>query len=69
MLFDALKSSDYLAFLPSRLFTDRADRLKMLHIDVDSQQFDVVANWHPRMNGDAQHKWLHAQFVDVADQG
>jgi DNA-binding transcriptional LysR family regulator len=69
MLFDALDSSDYLAFIPSRLFSGRADRLKRLSVDVDPRPFDVVANWHSRMNGDARHKWLRGQLFETARQG
>jgi DNA-binding transcriptional LysR family regulator len=69
MLFDALDSSDYLAFIPARLFSGRAKWLKKLSVDIDPRPFDVVANWHSRMNGDARHKWLRVQLIDSARQG
>jgi DNA-binding transcriptional LysR family regulator len=68
MLFDALDSGDYLAFIPERLFSGRSKRLKKLSVDVDPRPFDIVANWHPRMNGDARHKWLRGELFATTRQ-
>jgi DNA-binding transcriptional LysR family regulator len=66
MLFDALESSDYLAFIPERLFNNRSERFKLLTVEIDAPPIEIVANWHPRMNRDARHQWLRKQLVDVS---
>ena len=68
LLFEALCIDDYVAFIPSRLFPGRADQLKILQVDAGSRPFVIVANWHSRMNGDARHKWLRNQLVEIARQ-
>lgn len=65
MLFDLLENNDYIAFIPSRLYRDRSDRLKVLEIDFKTPRIEFVANWHSRMNGDQRHKWLRDQIVKV----
>lgn len=65
MLFETLTSGDYLSFMPERLFLDRVDTLKMLSVDIGARPIEVLANWHPRVTGDARHRWLRGQLVDL----
>jgi DNA-binding transcriptional LysR family regulator len=58
MLFDILDSDDFVAFMPERVVRDRRASLKILETNLATPLIEVFANWHPRVSGDARHKWL-----------
>jgi DNA-binding transcriptional LysR family regulator len=66
ILFDILDSDDFIAFVPERVLRRRRPSLKVFETDVAMPAIEVVANWHPRTSGDAQHKWLRQLVVEVA---
>ena len=66
VLFDMLDSDDFIAFVPERLLRKRRSGLKVFETNAEMPTIEVVANWHPRVSGDAQHKWLRELLVKVA---
>jgi DNA-binding transcriptional LysR family regulator len=66
ILFDLLASDDFIAFVPERLVRMRGSSLRIFETGMTMPTIDVVANWHPRVNSDAQHKWLRELLVRVA---
>lgn len=65
LLFDVLDSDDFIAFVPEGLLRKQTT-LKVLKPDLALPAVDVLASWHPRQNGDAQHKWLRELLVKVS---
>ena len=68
MLFDLLGTDDFLAFVPEQLVRNRDHDLKVFDVEVTLPLFDIVANWHPRVSGDARHNWLRDFVVEVAKE-
>ena len=58
LLLEVLQFGDFFAFVPERLLQKPRSDLKTFHTDLAIPPLEVVANWHPRAAGDAQHKWL-----------
>lgn len=67
MLFDILASDDFVAFMPERVVRDRRADLKTFETNLPTPIIEVFAGWHPRVGGDAQHKWLRELAVKVAN--
>jgi DNA-binding transcriptional LysR family regulator len=65
-LFDILVSDDFMAFVPEGLLRKRGSDLKIFETDLALPAIEVLASWHPRLNGDAQHKWLRELLIKVA---
>jgi DNA-binding transcriptional LysR family regulator len=63
LLFDILASDDFIAFAPEGLLRKRKSVLKVLEPNLILPTVDVLASWHPRQDGDAQHKWLRELLV------
>jgi DNA-binding transcriptional LysR family regulator len=66
LLFDILNSDDFIAFVPAGLLRKRRSDLKVFETNLALPAIEVLASWHPRLNGDAQHKWLIELLVKVA---
>jgi DNA-binding transcriptional LysR family regulator len=66
LMFDILGRDDFLAFVPEALLRERKSEVKIFKIDLTVPPVEVLAGWHPRLNGDAQHKWLRELLVKVA---
>jgi len=66
-LFDILGSGDFIAFVPEGLLRKRRSDLRIFETDLALPAIEVLASWHPRLNGDAQHKWLRDLLVKVAN--
>ena len=66
MLFDLLEGDDFVAFMPERVVQVRRAALKTFETNVATPPIEVLANWHPRVSGDARHKWLRELVVKVA---
>lgn len=66
LLFDILGSDDFIAFVPSGLLRKRRSDLRVFDTTLALPAIEVLASWHPRLNGDAQHKWLRELLVKVA---
>jgi DNA-binding transcriptional LysR family regulator len=66
LLFDILGSDDFIAFVPEGLLRKRRSDLKVFEINLPLPAIEVLATWHPRLNEDAQHKWLRELLVKVA---
>jgi DNA-binding transcriptional LysR family regulator len=66
VLLQVLQFGDFFAFVPERLLPKkRQSDLKIFQTDLTIPQFEVVANWHPRVAEDAQHKWLRELLAEV----
>lgn len=65
LLFDILGSDDFIAFVPEGLLRKRKSDLRVFDTALALPPLEVVASWHPRLNGDAQHKWLRQLLVEV----
>ena len=66
MLFEILRSGDFLAFVPERLLHKRRSEIRLFETGMNPPEFDVVATWHPRVSADLQHKGLRELLVEVA---
>jgi DNA-binding transcriptional LysR family regulator len=66
LLFDILGSDDFIAFVPAGLLRKRTLDLKVFDTTLTLPAIEVLASWHPRLTGDAQHKWLRELLVKVA---
>jgi DNA-binding transcriptional LysR family regulator len=67
VLLEVLQFGDFFAFVPERLLERRRSDLKTFETDLVIPPLEVIANWHPRAAGDAQHKWLRALLVEVLE--
>jgi hypothetical protein len=66
LLFDILGSDDFIAFVPAGLLRKRRSDLKVFETNSVLPVSEVLASWHPRLNGDAQHRWVRELLVKVA---
>jgi DNA-binding transcriptional LysR family regulator len=65
LLVDILGSDDFIAFVPERILRGRRSNLRVFETDLALPAIEILASWHPRLNGDAQHKWLRELLVKV----
>lgn len=65
ILFELLQSDDFITFVPERLLLNRRSALKLFDIGLAIPPLEVMATWHPRVSGDARHKWLRETLVKV----
>jgi DNA-binding transcriptional LysR family regulator len=65
VLLEVLRSGDFFAFVPERFLQTRRSDLKTFQTDLPIPPLEVIANWHPRAAGDAQHRWLRNLLVEV----
>ena len=65
LMFDILDRHDFLTFIPEGLLRERKFDLKVFKTDLAVPPVDVLASWHPRLNGDAKHRWLRELLVKV----
>jgi DNA-binding transcriptional LysR family regulator len=66
LLFDLLSSDDFIAFVPETIVRNRRSGLKIYSTSLTLPAIEVLASWHPRLTGDAQHKWLREMLVKMA---
>jgi DNA-binding transcriptional LysR family regulator len=66
LLFDILGSDNFIAFVPNGLVRKRRSDLRIFEADLALPAIEILGSWHPRLNGDAQHKWLRELLVKVA---
>lgn len=65
-LFSLLRNEDFLAFVPERLVALMRSELKVFDTELVIPNFEVVAMWHPRFDGEPRHVWLRKIIMDVA---
>lgn len=65
ILFDLLESDNFVAFVPERLLRSRRSSIRVFETSLNIPPLEVMATWHPRMSGDARHKWLREAMVDA----
>ena len=65
ILFELLNSDNFIAFVPERLLRSRPSNIRAFETTLKVPTFDVTATWHPRVSGDARHKWLRKTLVGV----
>jgi DNA-binding transcriptional LysR family regulator len=65
LLFEILETDDFIAFVPEGLLRKRRQSLRTFETNLSLPAIEVLASWHPRLNGDAQHKWLRELLVKV----
>jgi DNA-binding transcriptional LysR family regulator len=65
LLFDILGGDNFIAFVPDGLLRKRRSDLRIFETDLALPAIEVLASWHPRLNGDAQHKWLRELLVKI----
>jgi len=59
------RASDLVATVPERHTAHLREGLMSLALPLDLQPFKVSLLWHPRMDGDAAHRWLRACVREV----
>jgi DNA-binding transcriptional LysR family regulator len=71
MLFELLDTDDFVAFVPGRLLHGRRSKIRVFETSLDIPSLEVMATWHPRVSGDARHKWLRETLFAVTgtDEG
>lgn len=67
VLFELLHSDNFLAFVPERLLSGRRAGIKLIVTGLAIPPLEVMATWHPRVTGDARHKWLRAILTAGTD--
>jgi DNA-binding transcriptional LysR family regulator len=65
ILFELLNSDDFIAFVPERLLRSPRSNIRVFETSLNIPSFEVTATWHPRVSGDARHKWLRGVLVRV----
>lgn len=63
---DLLCNSDYVATLPSRLFTRYRDRLDAFELPFQAETFPLFAAWHPRNQADPALLWLREALAAIS---
>jgi DNA-binding transcriptional LysR family regulator len=66
MLFELLSTDDFVAFVPERVLRGRQLDVRTFETNLRMPPIEIVASWHPRVSGDARHKWLRKTLVSVA---
>jgi DNA-binding transcriptional LysR family regulator len=66
LMFDILDRDDFLVFVPKGLLRERKSDLKIFKTELAVPPVEILASWHPRLNGDGKHKWLRGLLVKVA---
>ncbi|MCC7265942.1 MAG: LysR family transcriptional regulator [Caulobacteraceae bacterium] len=59
------RSADLIATVPERHTAVLRDGMVTLAVPTPSQSFTVSMLWHPRLDGDAAHRWLRSVVRDV----
>ena len=65
-VFRAMRYSELIAFLPSKMVRQYPGRLKQLQVGLNIPAASVVARWHARMEDDPRHKWIREQMLETA---
>jgi DNA-binding transcriptional LysR family regulator len=65
ILFELLDSDDFLAFVPERLLHAWRSGVRVFETNLNIPALEVTATWHPRVNGDARHKWPRETLARV----
>ena len=63
------RSSDLIATVPERHTGNLRDGLFSFALPLALQPFTVSLLWHPRMDGDAAHRWLRGCVREVCTRG
>lgn len=63
------RGTDLIATVPERHTGQLRDGLLSFDLPLAMEPFAVSLLWHPRMDGDAAHRWLRACVRDVASVG
>lgn len=66
MLFHLMQAQNLLAFVPERIAESIPHDFATVRTPLATAPLEVLANWHPRMNRDARHRWLRETLVSVA---
>lgn len=66
MLFHLMQAQSLLAFVPQRIAGSIRHHFATVRTPLKTAPLEVLANWHPRMNKDARHRWLRETLVSVA---
>jgi DNA-binding transcriptional LysR family regulator len=59
------RSSDLIATVPERYTATMRDKMFSFPLPIEKPPFTVSMLWHPRMDGDAAHRWLRACVLEV----
>ena len=62
-VFRAMRYSELIAFLPSKMVRQYSGELKQLQVGLDIPAADVVADWHDRFEGDPRHTWIRERML------
>jgi len=58
--------TDLVAMLPSRLVTERSDRIRVIEPPIRIPPFEMAIVWHERTHADARQTWLREQVMQCA---
>ena len=67
-MFNAMRDTELVAFIPETIAWLNRDSVKSLTTDIDLTPAEVRVYWHPRMTGDPRHEWL-LQMLDQTVRG
>lgn len=62
---DLLAGADLLSVLPERLVAGRRD-IRTYRPPIGPDPVEMVAVWHPRLDGDPAHRWLRETLAETA---
>lgn len=61
------RGSDLIATVPERHTIGLRDGMKKFELPIETQPFTISLLWHPRMEGDAAHRWLRQLVRNCCD--
>lgn len=64
---DAVRRTDLIAMLPSRLAAQYADSIRTLSVPLAVPPLEEKIFWHPRNDGDPSHRWFRETLQRVAN--
>ena len=66
---DVLETGDYIAIVPEPLALAWGKRIRIFAPPVDIPEFETVATWHHRSDGDTAHRWLRNTLQETLHHG
>ncbi len=66
LLIHLMHSQSLIAFVPERIARSIRHDFNVIETPLETAEIEVLANWHPRMNKDARHRWLRETLVAAA---
>jgi DNA-binding transcriptional LysR family regulator len=64
---EIVSKSDFVALVPERLVSGRADKLKLVNCPLAVEGFAIGMVWHERSHGHSGHRWVRNTITSLAN--